>query len=158
MSNVATAPVVGELLSVERYTWITEGDEEETCESLVQYITQQIANAYGHFAIPMTHQPEDVVDRFRELAECWRSETRFMSSVTEMVTNPSYQHIIGLGSVAVPLILEELRKGEGHWFWALKSITGIDPVPPEHRGRVHRMSEKWLQWGREQGFINPDES
>ena len=25
---------------------------------------------------------------------------------------------------ALPLILEELQKNDGHWFWALKAISG----------------------------------
>ena len=58
-----------------------------------------------------------------------------------------------MGAIAIPFILSELKKKAGHWFWALKSITGEDPVLPEHRGRIKQMAEAWLWWGKKQGYI-----
>ena len=54
--------------------------------------------------------------------------------------SPSYQRIIGLGSAVVPLLLRELERQPDHWFWALKAITGADPVPAASRGKLHEMN------------------
>ena len=50
------------------------------------------------------------------------------------------------GLPAVPLILAELRRELDHWFWALRAITGEDPVPAERRGNMKEMVEIWLEW------------
>jgi len=90
--------------------------------------------------------------RFRRLAERWRRDTLFTSSIHEMVMNKNYQQIIGLGRPAVPLILEEMRHRPDFWFWALRSITGADPVRKDMAGNLERMTDAWLRWGRRNGF------
>ena len=91
---------------------------------------------------------------FRALKDRWLRETRFVSSDTDIVLNEAYQQIIGLGPVALPVILRELQNELGLWFWALKSISREDPVPPEDLGNVPRMAESWIRWGIERGFID----
>lgn len=90
--------------------------------------------------------------RFRDLVAKWKADTMYVSSVTQMATHPAYQQIIGMGRSALPLLLRELAENGGHWFWALKAITGDDPVPPEDRGNVARMTAAWLAWGRANGY------
>jgi hypothetical protein len=67
--------------------------------------------------------------------------------------HPAYQQIIGMGEEAIPFILQELQKKTAHWFWALKSITGEDPVPSNQRGRMDQMRDAWLRWGNKQGYL-----
>lgn len=67
--------------------------------------------------------------------------------------HPSYQKIIGMGGVVIPLILNEMKSKCGHWFWALKSITNADPVSPEKRGRIKEMTKEWLKLGKENNYI-----
>ena len=95
----------------------------------------------------------DIEQLFTRLAREWEEATRFISSVTEMVIHPAYQRIIGLGPSALPLIFRELSRNPEHWFWALKAITGEDPVPPAARGNLGEMTEAWLQWGIDRGFV-----
>ena len=95
----------------------------------------------------------DPIVKFNALKANWESETVHLSSITESAMHPAYQQIIGMGQVAVPFILSEMRKKPDHWFWALRSITGEDPVLPEHRGRLKQMTKDWLKWGREQGYF-----
>ena len=83
-----------------------------------------------------------------------RAETQWLSSTTEMALHPAYQGIIGMGAEALPLILTELQARSGYWYWALKAISGEDPVPPEDRGAVPRMKEAWLKWGLAKGLIS----
>ncbi|MGV8083312.1 MAG: cold-shock protein [Coriobacteriia bacterium] len=87
-----------------------------------------------------------IEDRFNQLADEWLEQSEHMSSAAQMAMLPSYQQIIGMGTAAVPLIIKRLQERHGHWFWALKSITGEDPVRPEHRGRVDDMASDWIEW------------
>jgi hypothetical protein len=91
---------------------------------------------------------------FVRLAEQWRRETLAMSSLTDMVLHPAYYQIIGMGPVALPWILGELQEGGGHWFLALRAIARENPVAPQDRGKVKKMSEAWLKWGEEHGLLD----
>ncbi len=68
-----------------------------------------------------------------------------LSSLHEIVLNESYQQIIGMGPTALPLIANDLKNGPDHWGWALKAITGEDPVPAEHAGDLEAMRRDWLK-------------
>jgi len=94
-----------------------------------------------------------LVQRFRDLVREWKEATTFTSSGTEIALHPAYQQIIGMGKEAIPLILEELQREEDHWFWALKSITGIDPVPLGDRGNLPKMTAAWLRWAQTSGYF-----
>jgi hypothetical protein len=103
----------------------------------------------GHAPPPQT----DLASRFRRLAERWREDTQFHSSISSLFMHPDYQEIIGLGREALPLILEDLASTRSDWFWALRAITGENPVPAEERGQTDKMAERWLEWGRSRGFL-----
>jgi hypothetical protein len=89
---------------------------------------------------------------FRELAARWRQETEHLSS-TDVFTHPDYQRIIGLGSRVVPLLVRDLATTGAHWFWALRAITGENPVPAEDAGNVRKMIQGWLAWGAARGLV-----
>lgn len=108
--------------------------------------------AAEHCQWPTTQQSQGIDRRFKELAAIWKRERGPTSSVAKMVMHPAYQQIIGLGPAVVPALLRELEYEPDHWFWALKAITGVDPVPPESRGKVQAMAQAWVRWGREQGY------
>ena len=91
--------------------------------------------------------------RFDRLAKTWLKETRNISSVTQKAMHPAYQQIIGLGPVAVPLILQRLHEEPNQWFWALRSITRVNPVPEEHIGCIREMADDWIQWGHKNGIL-----
>jgi hypothetical protein len=91
--------------------------------------------------------------KFRALAARWRHETLNLSSTSQMAMHPAYQRIIGMGMAVVPLILRELQEQPDWWFWALQSITGIDPVSPNCRGSLPDMAAAWLKWGRENEYL-----
>jgi hypothetical protein len=91
-------------------------------------------------------------ERFRELRRQWKEETLYLSSITQIAMHPAYQRIIGMGRAALPLIFQELRREADHWFWALKAITGEDPVPASDRGKLPRMAEAWLTWAGDHGY------
>lgn len=90
--------------------------------------------------------------QFEQLAAQWRQETGHLSLMNDIVLNRAYQQIIGMGKPAIVLILQDLKKQPDHWFWALRSITGENPIQPDDRGRLSQMTEAWLEWGRQHGY------
>ncbi len=90
---------------------------------------------------------------FNNLAKKWKRDTMHFSLVQQMVLHPAYQEIIGLGPEVIPLILQELEKESNFWFWALRSLTGEDPVTEDMRGDVMAMREAWLDWGRRSAYL-----
>ena len=69
-----------------------------------------------------------------------------------MAMHPAYQKIIGMGPRVIPLILAEIEHRPDHWFWALHSLTGVDPVPRESQGNLAKMAAAWLDWARTRGY------
>ncbi len=98
-------------------------------------------------------QNTDIKTTFHELADTWRRETGYMSSAQDMAMHPAYQRIMGMGQPAIALILKELEAKPDHWFWALRSLTGENPVLAEHIGNVKLMAQDWLSWGYKHGYV-----
>lgn len=96
-------------------------------------------------------EPEQKHPEFAALAAQWRRETRFSSSLDEKILHPAYQSIIAMGKSAVPLVLSELESHHGHWFWALRFMSGEDPVP--EGSNIAQAREAWLDWGRRKGLL-----
>lgn len=95
----------------------------------------------------------DLESRFNDLAEKWASETAHQSMMSSVVLHKSYQEIIGLGHDVLPLILRRLSTEPNHWFWALRAISGEDPVPADQAGKFDAMRQAWLRWGRGRGLV-----
>lgn len=90
--------------------------------------------------------------RFQALVAEWKEATCYLSSSDDIAMHSAYQQIIGMGSDALPLIFQELRLRGGYWYWALKAITGDDPVPVTDRGKVPLMKRAWLEWAEDRGL------
>jgi hypothetical protein len=90
---------------------------------------------------------------FKRLLAEWKEQATFLSSATQMAMLPQYQQIIGMGKPAIPLILNELKDRPTHLFWALKAISGMDPVPAKDRGHIDKMIKAWIKWGRQKNYI-----
>ena len=104
-------------------------------------------------AKPSPAQPSETVEaRFRRLAAAWEEATGHLSSMAAASQHPAYQGIIGLGPEVIPYLLRDLQENETHWFVALRTITGANPVPPSTAGNVPKMIEAWLQWARDKGY------
>jgi hypothetical protein len=69
------------------------------------------------------------------------------------VQHSSYREIITLGPAVVLLLLREFGQRPNYWFAALKSLTGADPVAPSDRGKIGPMTEAWIKWGKEHGYL-----
>lgn len=98
-------------------------------------------------------QDESPAAHFVRLVQEWKQQSRYLSNSVQMAMLKPYQRIIGMGVPVVPLLLEELHRQPDHWFWALESITGTNPVQEQHLGQVALMAQDWVNWGREQGLL-----
>ena len=160
--------------------WFTEDDRAENSEvdaitlsiepakpyfdkKLVLALYQSARAAVRHRRVAALHAAQqnvtafdttDLTAEFSDLVAKWREETKLSSSTTEIVMHPAYQRIIGLGPKVIPLVLRDLQVNSGHWFWALISLTGENPVKAEDAGRVKKMTQAWLEWGKAKGLIS----
>ncbi|MCI0379537.1 MAG: hypothetical protein L0215_18160 [Gemmataceae bacterium] len=119
-------------------------------------LQQELRNLRAYYEFPATSIRDRRRERFNRLARQWREDTLWLSSTTEIAMHPAYQAIIGMGTDALPLILEDLRTNSGHWYWALKAISNEDPVPPTDRGVIRKMKAAWLKWGQQKGISAND--
>ncbi len=129
--------------------------------SLLSGGAEAIVTPFAHGVAPpeiaMTAQiePVDVLNiQFDALADRWTVETTTESSdFMNVIMHWAYQRIIGLGPRAVPLILARLARTPDHWSWALRAITGENPVPPAAAGDMNAIAQAWLGWGRGRGLV-----
>lgn len=96
---------------------------------------------------------------FQREAERWKEDSMHWSSMSRIVSHPSYLRIIGLAGQAKEreiekLILAEMESEPYHWFDALEAITGQNPVRPEDD--FDAAVNAWLEWGRQEGIVAHD--
>jgi hypothetical protein len=150
MSTVAFAPsrsTFGSTLDGLRDNKVSTG-LSNTAQALKQVFH---VSEWHYYEVPATRISFE--QKFKNFTLTWQTETRFLSSPAEIAMNKSYQAIVGMGEKALPLIFEEMQCRPHHWFWALEAITGINPVPKEHRGNLELMTNDWLEWGQTWGHV-----
>ena len=101
------------------------GDEQK---KIVDWQRSIAANYWG----PVSRQFDNPRLRFYALASQWREETRYVSSISQIATNPSYQQIIGMGAIAIPLILEELLRDAEYLRGRVLAAIGAHPLHEDH--------------------------
>ena len=107
-----------------------------------------------HASVAITDREAIVTEIFQVLAAQWREDTRFESSLMQSITHPAYRAIVQLGQDAVPVLLKQLQQQQLEpWFFALREITGVDPVASAQRGNMQAIAGAWLHWGRSHGLI-----
>ncbi len=57
-----------------------------------------------------------------------------------------------MGDVAIPFLLAELEREPDHWFTALQTITGENPVQKDAAGALAKMANAWIKWGKSEGY------
>lgn len=114
-------------------------------------IIGELGNVLTHFYQPVSQENNE--ERFYNLSATWKYEKTFISSIESIVLHPAYQQIIGMGSKVLPYIFKELNNSIDHWFWALKTITGQDPVSPSDRGDMEKMKLAWMNWATTNGYF-----
>lgn len=91
-------------------------------------------------------------ERFRQLADVWKNETKHYSRSDHIAEHPAYRAIIAMGEPVVPLILKDLQESGAAWFQALREITRENPVEAESRGNLREVIAAWLNWGKQHGY------
>jgi hypothetical protein len=90
-------------------------------------------------------QTPELAAEFESLVSLWKADTEFLSGA-DIELHPAYLRIIGMGTRAVPLILNEMKRSGGHWFRALEAITGDNPA--HTASSVAEGIAAWLHWGQ----------
>jgi hypothetical protein len=132
--------------------WLNEQPQMSNVRIIITVLAEEnmLQNAGESLTTPVLNS--DLEATFSQLSQQWRQETGMLSVVSKMVIHPSYQRIIGMGQPVIPLIFRELEREPDHWFWALQSITGANPVSVDRQGNITQMAAAWLEWGNAHGY------
>jgi hypothetical protein len=90
---------------------------------------------------------------FEKLKEQWLLDTRFNSNNFLSTQHSTYLKIVSLGESVVPFMLNDLIKNKTHWFMALSTLTGSNPIQEQNSGKVNEMIGDWVKWGKQNGMI-----
>jgi hypothetical protein len=96
----------------------------------------------------------ELEQKFNRFAGQWRQKTMFMSRAADITSDFAYYQVVGLGPRVIPFILRQVQRGEGHWFLALRALTGENPVKADDAGSLPKMAQAWVDWGRQRGLID----
>jgi hypothetical protein len=109
-------------------------------------------------ALPVPNSPdappaETLEQHVQRLLVTWREAVAVISSSTVRSSHPAYRELIALGPAALPYLFRDMEQTrDGHLSRALVEITGAHPIPPEERGKVRAIADRWLNWARENGY------
>jgi len=137
----------------------SKGLPEEILQEILDFIqflkfkkNGSLSNSINLSEYHLNTAESDCKREFEYYKEIWQRETLLSSSTTEMINHSAYQHIISLGKDVVPLLLRDMLQKNNHWFEALHKITGEDPVPKEHWGKIQQMIQDWIQWAKDKNI------
>lgn len=142
--------------------WIDRPAIHERYEQSCHYVDQDEVDRYIDdidslwFPGDATKKTENSLSlemRFSAEALKWESETEHISSPNKRMMHPSYQAILGMGKDVIPLLLRDLRDNRRAWFSALSYLTTENPINREDAGKMDRMIDAWVNWGRSRGLL-----
>lgn len=113
----------------------------------------------GSFGVAFRQSHETLARaRFNDLADQWRKEVGYKSSLRKIVFSRAYLAIVLMAvdddrhrKLVTRFILEELRDKGGHWFWALHAITGATPA--QFGDSISAVRDAWIEWGKSHGYL-----
>jgi hypothetical protein len=110
------------------------------------YAAQSQGNTVITIGDHYTSSFADFIADFHLYLQQWKSETAFDSDLDAITAHPGFQAIVALRERAVPLILNELRRGPSLLVYALEDINGGRPYPASMAGNIRGMTDCWLLW------------
>jgi hypothetical protein len=159
-------------ISLTVFTWDAEKSEKiiYNVNSAALQITAETARvATSKFAVPEPDSltaPEWAGDwiKFIGLATEWEKHRASWRSFSgDLMRDPSFAKIVGMGPRAIPFILWQLEhelnsnaSPVSDWFYALWAITDKNPIPLEAQGKPHEVAKSWIAWGIREGKIDAD--
>jgi hypothetical protein len=106
---------------------------------------------------PVTEPIAKLEERFAAQAEKWDRETAHLSSPAQRCSHPSYMAILGMANEhrkeIIKLMLLDMQHNSREWFWALSYLTQDNPISRNESGRLDRMIEAWVRWGKQRGYL-----
>ena len=141
----------------ERVSYKPRGDDEASPADWWKDADIRYAeNEREHAAVqaPAGQSPPSLEEQFSALARQWTSKIKGHSLMGRAALNPAHLDILKLGNGAIPLILKRLKSDPTPWFITLRMIAGHSPVKPKDAGNIQKMTEAWLAWGKENGYID----
>jgi len=94
---------------------------------------------YQQFPAVMTGT-DTLADEFQRLADTWRRDTQFYSSVSDMVLDPSYQQIIGKGPPS-PIHSPGDEKRSRSLVLGTRGITQVNPAENAPEGDIEAICQ-----------------
>ena len=89
---------------------------------------------------------------FESLKNEWVRRTMFVNSMSDINDSEPLKKIIALGAPVIPLILADLKSDPKHWFFALRKLTGANPIKVSEAGNLSKMRAAWLNWASKKGI------
>ena len=85
--------------------------------------------------------------KFHRMVAEWRIETAYTSLARDKIDHPAFKKIVGIGPIAIPWILTEIRHRPDFLVLALHQIHKYEnPVPASARGTLNEIVNAWLSW------------
>jgi len=98
-------------------------------------------------------EKREAESQFQQLTKQWKRETSILGNLSQIVMHPAYQRIMAMGPDVIPLILKEMSREPGHWFWALHNLVPLGEDPAEGTTTIREATRLWLDWGRKKGIL-----
>ena len=86
----------------------------------------------------------DYVTKFYLNLNKWRSETKFTSSLDDILEHDCYLDIVKMGQKVFDFLILELKKSPGLEVYALEDIEGRAPYGEELLGDIVGMTNAWV--------------
>jgi hypothetical protein len=126
-----------------------EAEFKNAYASLIHHFGNSSFRALVHGA---TAEYQSSEAKFVALAEVW-GEHNLGRSIVDYYHSAHLQ-IIGMGSEALPFLLDRVASGEPEWIFALKCITGEQPESEASNGDAASVIRDWVEWGKCRGLIS----
>lgn len=88
---------------------------------------------------------------FEKLVVQWKEDTFAVSSLTKKYNHPAYIRIMAMGKDGIRLVLQELQRSGGRWFYALKFMAGENVS--EGMDNFEDAKAAWLEWGLKNHYL-----
>ena len=98
-----------------------------------------------------TASTDVLAEKFYSLATQWKRETGRFSIIAMRYDNPAYKAILDMRELAIPLILNELKRNPDRWFAALEKLTGENPA--KDAVNFYEAVDRWVAWGIANEYI-----
>ena len=140
------------------YPEINESQRPDAFSHEASRIRSNVRSSHQHFVGQSVYTRSLFIKMLRRMFDIystiWKQETIFSSSISEITNNSSYQAIIKLGYDIIPFIIDDLKKSDNHWFYALEAITNHNPIKRGHEGDVVLMKRDWIEWAEENNLTD----